>query len=135
MIVAKSIEFDAAHLLSGYPGKCSSLHGHRWKVELAITGYPLMSGNHYRGYMVEDFTTLKKLLDRVVMQPFDHKFVNDLLPMPTAEVICAYIFTKMKEELGNKVAWVKVWETPDSYAMISEGEDYDVRFSQVPTTP
>ena len=28
--------FDSAHFLSGYQGKCSNIHGHRWKLEVEI---------------------------------------------------------------------------------------------------
>ena len=28
--------FDSAHFLSGYKGKCSNLHGHRWRVVARI---------------------------------------------------------------------------------------------------
>ena len=30
--------FDSAHFLKGYQGKCSNIHGHRWKVEVAVAG-------------------------------------------------------------------------------------------------
>ena len=33
--------FDAAHKLVGYKGKCSNVHGHRWKVEVFVTGKKL----------------------------------------------------------------------------------------------
>ena len=29
-------DFDSAHFLSGYTGKCSNIHGHRWHVEIEI---------------------------------------------------------------------------------------------------
>ena len=29
--------FDSAHFLSGYPGKCANLHGHRWKVVAEVS--------------------------------------------------------------------------------------------------
>ena len=30
-------EFEAAHRIVNYPGKCDRLHGHNWKVELKIS--------------------------------------------------------------------------------------------------
>lgn len=30
--------FDAAHFLKGYEGKCSNIHGHRWRVVVEIQG-------------------------------------------------------------------------------------------------
>ena len=29
-------EFEAAHRIVDYPGKCDRLHGHNWKVEIQI---------------------------------------------------------------------------------------------------
>ena len=28
--------FDSAHFLHGYDGKCSNLHGHRWRVVVDV---------------------------------------------------------------------------------------------------
>ena len=45
--------FDAAHFLTNYDGKCSNIHGHRWRVVLEITGNP-------DNGMVVDFNLIKK---------------------------------------------------------------------------
>ena len=29
-------DFAAAHTLRDYPGKCSRLHGHNWKMEIEV---------------------------------------------------------------------------------------------------
>ena len=36
-ILKNEVQFDTAHYLSGYAGKCSNIHGHRYRmvVELA----------------------------------------------------------------------------------------------------
>lgn len=113
MIVAKRVSFDAAHFLPHYEGKCNQTHGHHWVVELAVEGPVDTDG------MVVDFTVLKGFLQGIVDE-FDHKLLNDLIQNPTAENICLYI----KEEFGRwvtwagKLAWVKVWETEDSIAML-----------------
>ncbi|HOV52500.1 MAG TPA: 6-carboxytetrahydropterin synthase, partial [Methanothrix sp.] len=31
-------EFDAAHSLPGYIGKCANLHGHTYQVEVVVEG-------------------------------------------------------------------------------------------------
>ncbi len=33
--------FDSAHFLSGYNGKCANIHGHTWKLEVAISSQEL----------------------------------------------------------------------------------------------
>lgn len=46
--------FDSAHFLSGYEGKCSNLHGHRWRVVARIAMDELNKEGQTRD-MVIDF--------------------------------------------------------------------------------
>ena len=55
--------FDAAHFLSGYKGKCSNIHGHRWRVTVEINSAELKSDEHLRG-MIVDFDKLKEDLKK-----------------------------------------------------------------------
>ena len=42
MFILKSeIQFDTAHYLSGYTGKCANLHGHRYRVSLPELKYSI----------------------------------------------------------------------------------------------
>ena len=121
MIVSRSIEIDAAHYLPGYKGKCANLHGHRWKIEVAVRGGYMHPG------MVVDFNDLKVPLDSI-KESLDHKCINDVIPNPTAEKIVEYVadvFNTWLQEYAIEHAptnftltWVKVWETEDSYAML-----------------
>lgn len=40
MIVLKEFEFDAAHYLPEYNGKCERLHGHTYKLVVKVQGTP-----------------------------------------------------------------------------------------------
>ena len=122
MIVTKRISFDAAHYLPGYEGKCAQMHGHGWVVELGVEGEVKASG------VVIDFSLLNKFLTRVKVT-FDQKCVNDTIENPTAENICLWIKGKLLQwrEDGHinflnlnrlGLAFVRVWETPDSYAEV-----------------
>jgi len=51
-------EFDAAHSLPGYQGKCANLHGHTYQVEIVVEGDVGVDG------FVMDFYLLKKLLPK-----------------------------------------------------------------------
>ena len=42
-------DFDSAHFLSGYTGKCSNIHGHRWHVEIEIESRNLEKNGQERG--------------------------------------------------------------------------------------
>ena len=122
MIVTKKIGFDAAHFLPGYPGKCSKTHGHRWVVELGVTGkVDLETG------MVIDFVELGRFLEEKVEDRFDHTLVNDLIENPTAEIIAGRIklsWDLWREEncLPVELAFIRVWETPDSYAEVGPND-------------
>ena len=63
--------FDAAHKLVGYKGKCSQVHGHRWKVEVFVLGKKLNS----IGLLV-DFNVLKHKLEKIVKK-LDHSFAEN----------------------------------------------------------
>jgi 6-pyruvoyltetrahydropterin/6-carboxytetrahydropterin synthase len=115
MTVAKRIRIDAAHYLPDYPGKCKNMHGHEWLVEVGCSGPRAPNG------MVIDFADLKKFLNWVE-DKFDHKVLNDVIAIPTCENFCAYIFQEFNlwcVARGLKVEFVKVWETPDSYVILS----------------
>ncbi|SDB49755.1 6-pyruvoyltetrahydropterin/6-carboxytetrahydropterin synthase [Pseudobutyrivibrio sp. YE44] len=130
--------FDGAHFLAGYEGKCSNLHGHRWRVILKIKTEKLQSEGQQRG-MVVDFGDVKDALKKET-DFFDHSFIYELgslkdetvaalkaenfemheVPFrPTAENFSRYFFYKFKE-YGFTVAEVTVYETPNNCASYSE---------------
>ena len=51
--------FDAAHFLADYHGKCSNIHGHRWRVLLEVESEALQEDRQERGMCV-DFSVIKK---------------------------------------------------------------------------
>ena len=48
-------EFASAHALRHYQGKCESLHGHNYSVEMVVEGETLTPDTE----LVVDFTVLK----------------------------------------------------------------------------
>jgi 6-pyruvoyltetrahydropterin/6-carboxytetrahydropterin synthase len=112
--------FAAAHQLRNYRGKCENLHGHNYKVQVAMEGEELA----FNGLLF-DFADLKKAL-RGVVEYLDHKFLNELSPFdsvnPTAENIAKFICEEVQKSLpdppgnGARVSQVKVWETETSFA-------------------
>ena len=70
--------FDSAHFLSGYEGKCSNIHGHRWKLEVTVQSETLEQTGQIRG-MVVDFGQLKDDIKREDSRSIERgKFQNDL---------------------------------------------------------
>lgn len=117
--VTKIVKFDAAHYLPKHEGKCKNLHGHTWKIEIEISGSTLHDG------MIIDFSNLKEVIERSVLNTLDHRCINDLgflqLQNPTAENLAIWIRERMDNDLAIEVddvevTRVRVWESDDSYA-------------------
>ena len=121
--VTKKVTFESAHHLNNYDGKCSRVHGHSYKLEATFCGNidtSNISDCHYAcEAMVCDFSYLKKLLNKVVVDKYDHCDLNLFFEQPTAEVMAIRIFEYLKKEIGNsnyEIYSVRLWETKDSYA-------------------
>lgn len=104
-------DFSSAHQLRDYEGKCSSVHGHNWRVQLTVRARELDE----RGISI-DFGQLKRILAALV-ERFDHVDLNKTPPFdkinPTAENIARTIFELAGRELPEGIApdKVVVWES------------------------
>jgi len=110
-------EFDAAHALRGYEGKCERLHGHRFRVAVTIRATKLNEIG-----LAYDFTVLKKQLGEVLGR-FDHTSLNETAPFdkinPSSENIASTVYGEMKKRLAEApvtISRVEVWESPTSRA-------------------
>lgn len=133
------IQFDMAHYLSGYKGKCANIHGHRYKLIATLKANKLHEEGQIRG-MVEDFGEFKKAL-KLIADMFDHKLIMEdneegreilsklkeisnfeilLLPFrTTAEEMARYIYNKLKE-MNFPIYEVELFETPTNSIIYSE---------------
>lgn len=75
MLVIKEFTFDAAHQLPGHCGKCSRLHGHTYRLRVAVGGRPKDNPAHSDHGMVIDFADLKGIVKKHVLDHLDHKFI------------------------------------------------------------
>ena len=105
-------DFASAHTLRDYPGDCSRMHGHNWKVEVEVTATAL---NEYE--MGMDFKTIKTAT-RDLAKTLDHRYLNDIPPFdvrnPTAENIAQYFYQRLSDTLNistARVSAVTLWET------------------------
>ncbi|AZV63110.1 6-carboxytetrahydropterin synthase QueD [Peribacillus castrilensis] len=118
VLVSKEFTFDAAHHLHDYEGKCKNLHGHTYKVIFGLSGY-----TDSRGLMI-DFGDIKDIWKNEIEIHLDHRYLNETLPLmnTTAENMVVWIYEKMAEALslkeyeGARVEFVRLYETPTSYA-------------------
>jgi len=128
-------DFDSAHRLVGYSGKCHQLHGHIWTVILEISGE---KKDLDKIGILWDFTNVKKLKDY-----FDHKTIlkncdeNEVLiaalistcgresvvlmkDNPTAENLCGEVLKKIKTSNPNLKYKITIYESPKSCVEIEE---------------
>lgn len=118
-------EFEAAHYIPNYPGKCSRLHGHNWRIEVCVYGNKLDKLG-----MLIDFHDLKDEVKKITAK-LDHYYLNETEPFctisPTAENISKYIYEQLttlpRISERCRVRYVKVWESPNSAVTYSQEEN------------
>lgn len=108
MLLTKKFSFDSAHKLLNYNGKCKNLHGHTYFLYVTIKGE-----SDKKTGMVQDFSLIKKIVERKVIDILDHKYINRLIKQPTAENIAIWVWQCLEKDL--KLFKIEIWETPDSY--------------------
>ncbi len=130
--------FDSAHFLSEYEGKCSNIHGHRWRVIIEVASENVESEGQTRG-MIMDFGTLKERV-RGEADALDHCLIIEkgtlkektyealreegfkIVEMdfrPTAENFAKYFYDRFTD-MGYRVKEAVVYETPNNCASYSE---------------
>jgi len=72
MLLTKKFTFEMAHALDGYDGKCANMHGHSYHMEVTVEGD--VADNTESG-MLLDFHTIKELVQRTIIDRFDHALV------------------------------------------------------------
>ncbi|HOX38541.1 MAG TPA: 6-carboxytetrahydropterin synthase QueD [Candidatus Brocadiia bacterium] len=103
--------FSSAHRLREYDGNCERMHGHNWRIEVAVARPDLDEMG-----MVIDFRDLKRHL-KEIFADFDHYILNDRPPFteinPTTENIAKYVFDELARRLPAPahVRHVTAWET------------------------
>jgi 6-pyruvoyltetrahydropterin/6-carboxytetrahydropterin synthase len=108
--VTRTFSFDAAHQLPWHPGKCRNLHGHTYRLEVSIEGPVGDLG------IVRDFADIADLVQREVLDRYDHSYLNDIIDNPTAELLAADIWKRLEAvaEPALTLAGLKLWEGTDS---------------------
>jgi 6-pyruvoyltetrahydropterin/6-carboxytetrahydropterin synthase len=104
-------------------GKCARVngHGHNYHLEVTVRGEI-----HPRTGMIVDLDSLRAVIDDLVIEPFDHTFLNKDIPyfaevVPTAENIALHIAELLREpirSLGAELDRIKLQESPNNSAEI-----------------
>lgn len=130
--VVKEFTFDSAHYLPNHPGKCSSLHGHTYKLQIGFKGQP----DEVAG-MVIDFGEIKSMVE-ALLSSIDHKNLNEVNLLnfpshaPTAENMVTWfvqhfeilVLREIKYvDVDIELVLVRLWETPTCYAEWQQRDD------------
>jgi 6-pyruvoyltetrahydropterin/6-carboxytetrahydropterin synthase len=142
MQITTRLEFDAGHRIPCHKSQCRNLHGHRYAIEITLSGDIIQQENASENGMVMDFSDVKAIARRAVVDVWDHAFlvyqgdkpVRDFLAglpdhktvilnsVPTAENMAAEAFRILQAEYqdtyGNhlRLERVRLYETPNSWA-------------------
>lgn len=143
-MVTRHVEFEAAHLLEGYDGRCGSLHGHSYAMEVTVSCPDCIRKQHDFGFVM-DFKKLDKILDEYIP---DHCYITNMnngpgtadyeiskivesngmrifkmANEPSAENMINLFATDLQILVGEEftVEEIKLWETTNSYATWRRG--------------
>lgn len=141
--------FSAAHRLAHVDlsfeenseifGKCARIngHGHNYHVDITVKG-----DIHPRTGMIVDLVALQETIDRLIIQPMDHSFLNKDVPyfervVPTAENIAAYMVKTLQgpiADLGAQLYKVKLYESPNNACEVYASflQDASIESTKVP---
>jgi len=94
-------------------GKCNNPygHGHNYVVEVAMSG-PVDPSTG----MIANLTDLDAFVEREVIEPFDHTYLNEDVPefrsrVPTSENLCLEIFRRLRTFPHATLERVRLEET------------------------
>ena len=73
--ITKIFHFEMAHAIHGYEGACKNIHGHSYELHVSVC-----AANGNRDYIpapgfVVDFSEIKKIVNKTVIEKFDHKLL------------------------------------------------------------
>jgi len=130
MLITRKVEFSASHVcrnpqltdeenraLFGAAANPHG-HGHNYVLEVTVEGAP----DPVTG-MVLDLKLLKDILNREVVDAYDHRFLNhEVAPfsqvIPTPENIAIDVWNRLHPHLSGsrtRLHGVRIFETPDLY--------------------
>ena len=133
--ITKEFRFEGAHALMNYNGKCKNIHGHSYILYVTVVGEAKTDPNGPDNGMVIDFKLLKDIVNKNVIDKFDHALVleegtplsNELSTeypnvyltnfRPTTENLICFFAQAIKENLpqGINLYSLKLHETASSY--------------------
>ena len=142
MFITRRLEFDAGHRIPDHKSQCRHLHGHRYAIEITLSGDIIDKSGDAANGMVMDFSQVKELAKTHLVDLWDHAFlayagdtaIVDFLQsipghktvildrVPTAENLVRIAFDRLdavyQDTYGNhlRLQQVRLYETPNCWA-------------------
>lgn len=142
MFITRRLEFDAGHRISTHDSQCRHLHGHRYCIEITLSGNIITDEGVAQQGMVMDFSEVKRIAIAALVDQWDHAFlvyagdvkvlnflqsIEDhktvvLNVQPTAENLALIAFERLdaayQDFYGNQLQLeqVRLFETPNCWA-------------------
>lgn len=141
--ITKEFSFEGAHALQNYDGKCRHIHGHSYKLRVTVKGSPVESADDPKSGMVVDFSILKGIINKLIVEPFDHALLlrsdaplkeeiseiyKNVIIMdfqPTCENLTIYFANLIKENLPTVLTLhsIRLHETATSFVEWTESDN------------
>ena len=145
MQITRRLEFDAGHRIPNHKGQCRHLHGHRYILEITLSGDVIRSTDNAADGMLMDFSEIKRVANEHLIERWDHAFfvyredhaVADFLATlpdhrtvvldvtPTVENLARVAFDTLdplyRDAYGNhlRLERIRLYETPNCWADIT----------------
>lgn len=142
MLITRRLEFDAGHRIPNHTSQCKHLHGHRYAIEITLSGNVITAEGQSEQGMVMDFSDVKRIAKEQLVNAWDHAFLvyrGDkvvceflaTLPdhktiilevVPTVENLAQIAFDILdpayQDTYGNclRLQQVRIYETPNNWA-------------------
>ena len=142
MLITRRLEFDAGHRIPNHNSQCKHLHGHRYAIEITLSGEIIRTEGKSEQGMVMDFSDVKRIAKEKLVDMWDHAFlvyrgdktVSNFLAtlpdhktvildvVPTAENLAQAAFDILnpayQDTYGNqlRLEQVRLYETPNNWA-------------------
>lgn len=142
MQITTRLEFDAGHRIPSHKSQCRNLHGHRYAIEITLSGDIISREDASENGMVMDFSDVKSIAKTALVDVWDHAFLVyqhdkevlnflNTLPnhktvvfptVPTAENMASEAFKILKSKYHDtysnhlKLEKVRLYETPNNWA-------------------
>ena len=75
MQITRRLEFDAGHRIPSHASQCRHLHGHRYAIEVTLSGDIITTEGVSEQGMVMDYSEVKRIAKEQLVDAWDHAFL------------------------------------------------------------